>query len=714
MRINPVFCILLIFALGCLPFRADGQQKTLPVNHSWEAIKTAQPTSAQLDLIAEKLRHTKVRMGNVLESDSLCRYALTLANSSSDPNDYARALSLYFENAQLMNNSKEAIELASQWKKENSEDLNVTWQSHYYLCKAYTGAFEFEKAIENGHTALDLARAIGDSLKVAQSMTSLASALNSNLDKVPALKLLLRAQDLFEEENNDLAFYRFYDELRNFYLFINRFEECYIILDKQHELIRESNELDSLDVLAHDFWRSHVDFSNPEIEVDLDLIKRRLEFCNEYNFFALREEYMSSYRTLLVRNNDFKGLDYLYREIAPDHLLEMKETRLHDYYRMQAYFSESRNELDSAEYFWINAQTFIEETSDLYRLANFYIRFGEFYERNGNLISALEKFDTAVFYGERSGFLQFVLKAISAKERIHKREGRYKIAYALAGDRRDLEDSLKLINEEEKFLMTTVLYQSQLAQTEQAAQLRTEFLRSRFFGFGFVLFALLSGLIFFQFHLTRKAKQQSDSLLLNILPAETAQELKEHGATTARKYENVTILFADFVGFTVLSEKLSPNDLVNEIDLYFRAFDDIMTKYGLEKIKTIGDAYLAVGGMPTGNKARAQDVTKAAIAMQEVVEEINSQKENRNLALRIGLHTGEVVAGVVGVTKFQYDVWGDAVNIAARMEQNSKPGKINISQSTSEQVKGAFKLEHRGAIEAKNKGLLEMYFVSKS
>ena len=175
-----------------------------------------------------------------------------------------------------------------------------------------------------------------------------------------------------------------------------------------------------------------------------------------------------------------------------------------------------------------------------------------------------------------------------------------------------------------------------------------------------------------------------------------------------------SILFADFVGFTRLSEKLSPNDLVNEIDLYFRTFDEIMTKYGLEKIKTIGDAYLAVGGMPVGNQASASDVTRAAIAMQEAVNQINAQKEYRNLALRIGLHTGDVVAGVVGVTKFQYDVWGDAVNVAARMEQNSEPGKINISRSTYELVKNDFHVEYRGALDAKNKGLLDMYLVSRS
>ncbi|MCE2496311.1 MAG: adenylate/guanylate cyclase domain-containing protein [Flavobacteriales bacterium] len=173
----------------------------------------------------------------------------------------------------------------------------------------------------------------------------------------------------------------------------------------------------------------------------------------------------------------------------------------------------------------------------------------------------------------------------------------------------------------------------------------------------------------------------------------------------------MTILFADFVGFTTLSERLSPSELVTEIDSYFRAFDRICQTYGLEKIKTIGDAYLAVGGMPVENKAAAADVVRAAPAMRDEVDAINELRPDRSLAVRIGLHTGDVVAGVVGTMKFQYDVWGDAVNTAARMEQNSEPGKVNISQTTFDLVRDSFKTRHRGRIEAKNKGLMDMYFV---
>lgn len=714
MRASLILCLIGLFLLSPSPSRADGKPKQLPINYSWEVILKTKPASKQLDLLSEKARHSKVRMGNVRETDSICRYGLYIASSSSNPNDYKRALNLYFRYTDLFNNSAEAIELAQSVKGWSPNDLSATWTSYYYLCQAYEGAFDFEKSIENGKKALDLARYIGDSLLVAKSMTILASSLNNNLQKVEALKLLLRAQDLFVQEKDDRAFHEFYEELRNFYIFINRFDECFVVLEKQSALIENSDALDSLDVLNIQFWKSYVDFSNPATATNLDSIKSQLEFVTKNSYAALREEYMSSYRTLLIRNNDFKGLYHLYTEIAPEQLASMKQNRPRDYFRMKAYFSESFDQLDSAEYYWKKSEFFMDQTADLYRLSNFYIRMAEYYERTGQSHKALEKLSLAKDYGTRSGYLEFVLRATKVEERIYTHEGQFDLAYSIAEARRDIEDSLNLINAEEKFLMTTVLYQSQLAQAQQAALLRTEFLRSRFFGIGFLLFALLSGIIFFQFHQTRKAKRQSDSLLLNILPAETAQELKEFGATTARRYDQVTILFADFVGFTRLSEKLSPNDLVNEIDLYFRTFDEIMTKYGLEKIKTIGDAYLAVGGMPIGNQATATDVTRAAIAMQEAVQQINEQKEYRDLALRIGLHTGDVVAGVVGVTKFQYDVWGDAVNVAARMEQNSESGKINISQATYDLVKNDFHIEYRGALDAKNKGLLDMYFVSKS
>jgi ligand-binding sensor domain-containing protein/class 3 adenylate cyclase len=212
----------------------------------------------------------------------------------------------------------------------------------------------------------------------------------------------------------------------------------------------------------------------------------------------------------------------------------------------------------------------------------------------------------------------------------------------------------------------------------------------------------------------QKEKNKSDELLLNILPSEVAEELKEKGYTTAKAFDEVTVLFSDIKGFTDVAERMTAQELVKEINTYFSAFDGIIQKYGLEKIKTIGDAYIAAGGLPEKNSATAENVVEAAIAMQQAVEILKQERASLNkpyFELRIGIHTGPVVAGVVGIKKFQYDIWGDTVNLAARMEQSGVPGKINISQHTYELVKEQFTCVHRGKIEAKNKGDIDMYFV---
>jgi adenylate cyclase len=211
-----------------------------------------------------------------------------------------------------------------------------------------------------------------------------------------------------------------------------------------------------------------------------------------------------------------------------------------------------------------------------------------------------------------------------------------------------------------------------------------------------------------------RQKEKSDELLLNILPYEVAEELKEKGYTTAKAFDEVTVLFSDIKGFTNVAEKLTAQELVKEINTYFSAFDNIILKYGLEKIKTIGDAYIAAGGLPEKNSATAQNVVEAAIAMQQEVEKLKQERIKTKkpfFELRIGIHTGPVVAGVVGIKKFQYDIWGDTVNLAARMEQSGVPGKINISQHTYDLIKDRFTCVHRGKIEAKNKGEIDMYFV---
>ncbi|MFA6260588.1 MAG: adenylate/guanylate cyclase domain-containing protein [Bacteroidia bacterium] len=209
-------------------------------------------------------------------------------------------------------------------------------------------------------------------------------------------------------------------------------------------------------------------------------------------------------------------------------------------------------------------------------------------------------------------------------------------------------------------------------------------------------------------------KIKSDSLLLNILPDEIAEELKLTGEAKARRYNEVTVLFSDFKDFTSISENCSAEDLVHELNECFSAFDDIIEKFDLEKIKTIGDAYMCAGGLPVPDKFSTHRVVLAAVEMQQYLDKRKAEKPDSLLfQLRIGIHTGPVIAGVVGKKKFAYDIWGDTVNIAARMESSGEPGRINISSSTYELIKNHFECQARGKVVAKGKGELDMFFVVK-
>lgn len=212
----------------------------------------------------------------------------------------------------------------------------------------------------------------------------------------------------------------------------------------------------------------------------------------------------------------------------------------------------------------------------------------------------------------------------------------------------------------------------------------------------------------------RAEQARSDRLLLNILPRETAEELKTHGATTARHYNDVSVLFTDFKGFTQLSEQLDSNLLVQTLDKYFRAFDALTGQFKVEKIKTIGDAYMCAAGIPTSQADHAVRMVDFAVALRKAVHTINAENCAEGKPawdIRIGIHSGPVVAGVVGEKKFAYDIWGDTVNIAARMESSGEVDEINVSLETSRLISGTYRTEARGEVAAKNKGALEMYFV---
>ncbi len=207
-----------------------------------------------------------------------------------------------------------------------------------------------------------------------------------------------------------------------------------------------------------------------------------------------------------------------------------------------------------------------------------------------------------------------------------------------------------------------------------------------------------------------KQKERIEQLVDNVLPKDTARELEIKGRATRKKYERVTVLFSDIQGFTKIAEHAKPEQLLDELDNFFLKFDEVVERYGIEKIKTIGDAYMCAGGIPTKNSTNPIDVVMAAHDIREFMHHFRKQAIN-DWDIRIGIHTGPVIAGVVGSKKFSYDIWGDTVNIASRMESSGSPGEINISEETYLHINKFFDCEYRGKIPVKYKGDIDMYFV---
>lgn len=210
-------------------------------------------------------------------------------------------------------------------------------------------------------------------------------------------------------------------------------------------------------------------------------------------------------------------------------------------------------------------------------------------------------------------------------------------------------------------------------------------------------------------------RRKSDRLLLNILPESIAHELKMNDRVQPLYYDDATVLFTDFVGFTRLAENMTPSKLIEELDACFRYFDMVARRHNVEKIKTIGDAYMAVGGIPSANRTHAIDCVLMGLEIQSFMAEAAEKRRAANRPywqLRLGIHSGRLVAGVIGQEKFAYDVWGDTVNTASRMESSGVADRINISAATYERVKDFFVCEYRGRVAAKNKGEIDMYFVN--
>ena len=357
-----------------------------------------------------------------------------------------------------------------------------------------------------------------------------------------------------------------------------------------------------------------------------------------------------------------------------------------------------------------------------------YLGLGEVRSKQGLYAQAIEDFQKALELAKQTGVLSDqeesyeglseAYAALNQFDRAFEAQQNYSVVreslkaadYAKEMSRQRVSFGLENAERENQLLKTqNSLNELQIERDARAKQLLMVILG--------LFLAIIAGFIFQYFYIRRTNKRlafernRSDQILLNILPQEVAEELKEYGYTKAKEFRNITVLFTDFKAFSLIAERVSAEMLVKSVDYYFKNFDEITERHNLEKIKTIGDAYMCAGGIPTPNKTHARDSFEAALEILQFVKatELNPPKGIYPFQIRIGLNSGPVVAGVVGTKKFAYDIWGNTVNIAARMESGSVPGRINVSENIYLELKGDYEFTYRGELEVKNQSF-KMYF----
>lgn len=583
---------------------------------------------------------------------------------------------------------------------------------------------EYIPALDNYQQSLQLREELGDTARMARLYYNI-SILHESMGNYPeALDFILQYLETAEITGDETGMANAFNVRGNIKVEQGEFEEAEDYYEKALEIHRNlKNDWETATVL-----NNLASLKDAKGEKNYD-DKKYDDILKWYN-----ESIENHQQALRIREklDDPDGQSESYNNIGLVH------KNLGSYYDKVGLGNQAKEHWDQALDFLNKALHLRESSGDQAGIMEVYNGLGDVYRRQEKFTKALDFTLKYKQIAEEIGDEKFVQNALKDLARIHYELGHHKIAYDFRKEYDELR--YKRFNEQQNKsnARKEVLHSDRKIKIRNEAQRQelllqdaklnqAAILRNSLIGGAFAL-VLLALLLFNRNRIKTQAnkdlaekneiieteKQKSEKLLLNILPVETAEELKLHGKAKAKQYDSVTVLFTDFKSFTQIAEQTSPEDLVAKLDKCFRAFDDITAKYGIEKIKTIGDSYMCAGGLPTVNDTHASDMLKAAIEMQAFMEKFNAAQVELgkpSFETRIGIHTGPVVAGIVGNLKFAYDIWGDTVNLAARMEASGEPGKINISQNTFTLIQNEFDCTERGKIQAKNKGAVEMYFV---
>jgi adenylate cyclase len=563
----------------------------------------------------------------------------------------------------------------------------------YSIGEVYWTSGDYPISIYYRQQSMKIAKTIGDRKRVARCLTGIAYAYFQQSQYAPAMKLVHQSLLISEEIQDDYGIAWCINALGVFYSRQGDEEKALTFFIRGLKLNEEKDDRASMAYSLRNIGSTYAKMG--EKEKALEYFEKCLEIDEEINNKRSLGSTMSAIGNIYQEQGRFElALEYFIQSLALSQEIGNRDMECQELKGLGSLHIEMGNyNLGIME-----CQKSYDIAIEIGSIANQLDACECLYEGN----KALGKFAESLTFLEAKAILDDSLNVEALAESLDQMEFQNRM----------LADSLQ---QEEEKLKVELAHHQEVSEKEK--------FRNIFLVGGLFLLLLAIGLYSRNRYIRKsknrieKEKDRSENLLLNILPADIAAELKEKGRADARDFDLVSILFTDFKDFTEQSAKLSAADLVNELNHCFEAFDGIMGKYHIEKIKTIGDAYMAAGGLHVPTDDSVKNTVLAAIEMQAFVGKRKAEMDKMGLPafeMRVGIHTGPVVAGIVGVKKFQYDIWGDTVNTASRMESSGDVSKVNISQATYDLIKGDsnFNFESRGKIQAKGKGEMEMWFVS--
>jgi len=691
MKKSTLLTALLLFTLICSEAYAQEQGQNL-IDSLKTELKTVKTDTTKVNILNGLSEHAGWRINDNDASIDYAQQALDLATKAKFKNGMAKAHNNMGNAFAQKYNTKEAFKNYFTALELYKETGNKFWEGriHNNIAITYKDLADYPKSIEYYTLAKKLATEVGDQTLIAETSIGVANIYIMLSNYPEALESYFAALKIYESIGDKNGIANCHLNIGKIYLSQSNYPEALKNVTAALKICEAIGEKNGIAACYNGMGFIYSDQGNyPE---------------------AL--QHYSAALKISEAIGDKIVIAYCYNNIGEV------------YYKQKTIPSAIENYLLSLK--------IKKEIGDKYGIAYTYNNLGVAYTQLKNYSQAETYFQKALLLSKEMGNKENLKNSYSGMAILDSTTSNWQGAYENYKHFTVYKDSIYNEENTKKLTQTQMQYEfdkkEAIAKSEQEkkeALSREQLAKARnnrnlaLAGVGiFMIVAVFSGIGFFQKRksnkIISKEKQKSDNLLLNILPEEVAEELKETGSSEAKHFDSVSIMFTDFKEFTKLSEKISSRELIDELNHCFKAFDEIIVKHGIEKIKTIGDAYMAVCGLPVPHGNHAQKMIEAALEIRDFIEDYKHKRQKEGkpfFEMRIGINSGEVVAGIVGIKKFAYDIWGDAVNTASRMESNGAVGKINISESTYELAKNDFDFEHRGEIETKGKGKINMYFV---